>query len=256
MPDMGSLEGKVAVVTGAAQGIGAAYARRLAEIGAAVVVADIDGEGAGQTAKQLVADGLRAVARRVDIADAASTAELAASVVDELGSIDVLVNNAAIYKGLQMEVAEDIELDYWRRMVDVNISGTYYMCRAVIPQMRRQRSGRIVNQSSIAHYIAAPMALHYCTTKGAVVAMTKALASELGEDNIRVNCIAPGIIGTEATLTSVPPMLQDMLVMQAALGRMGTPEDLLGALEFLCTSASEYVTGQTLVVDGGVFKLG
>jgi NAD(P)-dependent dehydrogenase (short-subunit alcohol dehydrogenase family) len=179
-----------------------------------------------------------------------------AKAAGELGSIDVLVNNAAIYKGMQMEIAEEIDIDYWRRMVDVNVNGTYFMCRAAIPHMRRQRSGRIVNQSSIAPYIAAPMALHYCTTKGAVLAMSKALASELGEDNIRVNCIAPGMIGTEATMTSVPAMMQEMVVMQAPLGRMGTPEDLLGALEFLCTSASDYVTGQTLVVDGGVFKLG
>lgn len=253
---MGRLDGKVAIVTGAAQGIGEAYARHLAGLGATVVVADIDSERAEQTAKQLVADGFSAVAERVDISDSASAAALAESVVERSGSIDVLVNNAAIYKGLQMDVAEEIDLDYWRRMVDVNINGTYYMCRAVIPQMRRQQSGKIVNQSSIAHYIAAPMALHYCTTKGAVVAMTKALASELGEDNIYVNAIAPGIIGTEATMTSVPAMMQDMLVMQAPIKRMGTPEDLLGALEFLCTSASDYVTGQTLVVDGGVFKLG
>jgi NAD(P)-dependent dehydrogenase (short-subunit alcohol dehydrogenase family) len=251
-----ALEGKVAIVTGAAQGIGAAYARRLAEIGATVIVADIDEKGATETAEKLVSDGLKALSERIDISDPTQAEALMGKVAGELGSIDVLVNNAAIYKGMQMEIAEEIDIDYWRRMVDVNVNGTYFMCRAAIPHMRRQRSGRIVNQSSIAPYIAAPMALHYCTTKGAVLAMSKALASELGEDNIRVNCIAPGLIGTEATMTSVPAMMQEMVVMQAPLGRMGTPEDLLGALEFLCTSASDYVTGQTLVVDGGVFKLG
>jgi NAD(P)-dependent dehydrogenase (short-subunit alcohol dehydrogenase family) len=251
-----ALEGKVAIVTGAAQGIGAAYARRLAEIGATVIVADIDEKGATETAEKLVSDGLKALSERIDISDPTQAEALMAKAAGELGSIDVLVNNAAIYKGMQMEIAEEIDIDYWRRMVDVNVNGTYFMCRAAIPHMRRQRSGRIVNQSSIAPYIAAPMALHYCTTKGAVLAMSKALASELGEDNIRVNCIAPGMIGTEATMTSVPAMMQEMVVMQAPLGRMGTPEDLLGALEFLCTSASDYVTGQTLVVDGGVFKLG
>jgi NAD(P)-dependent dehydrogenase (short-subunit alcohol dehydrogenase family) len=251
-----ALEGKVAIVTGAAQGIGAAYARRLAEIGATVIVADIDEKGATETAEKLVSDGLKALSERIDISDPTQAEALMGKVAGELGSIDVLVNNAAIYKGMQMEIAEEIDIDYWRRMVDVNVNGTYFMCRAVIPHMRRQRSGRIVNQSSIAPYIAAPMALHYCTTKGAVLAMSKALASELGEDNIRVNCIAPGMIGTEATMTSVPAMMQEMVVMQAPLGRMGTPEDLLGALAFLCTSASDYMTGQTLVVDGGVFKLG
>lgn len=252
----GKLAGKVAVVTGAAGGIGAAYAGHLARLGSTAVVADIDAEGAATTAKELVAEGLKASARSVDISDPASAAALARSVVEKEGSIDVLVNNAAVYRGLQMEVAEDIDLDYWRRMVDVNISGTYYMCRAVIPQMRRQGSGKIVNQSSIATWLGAPLALHYCTTKAAVVTMTKVLSRELGEDGINVNAIAPGLILTPATLETIPEMMQEMYLMNASIKRPGTPEDLLGALEFLCSSDSDYVTGQTLVVDGGIVTLG
>ncbi len=253
---MTTLEGQVAIVTGAAQGIGAAYARRLATLGATTIVADIDEAGAETTAKQLVADGYAAKAMAVDIADKESTEALVASVIADSGKIDILVNNAAIYRGMQLEVAEDIDLAYWRRMIDVNITGTYLMSRALIPAFRAQGSGIIVNQSSIAAMLAPAMSLHYAVTKAAIITMTKVLANELGEDGIRVNAIAPGVIGTEATMEAIPEMMQEMFVMNSALKRIGQPEDLLGALEFLCSPLSAYMTGQTLVVDGGVFMLG
>lgn len=252
----GKLGGKVAIVTGSAQGIGRAYAQHLAELDARVVVADIDDAGAEAAAKELVDAGREAFGVRVDIADPASTEGLVAGVLDRWGAVDVLVNNAAVYRGLEMTPAEEIDLAYWRRMMDVNINGTYYMCRAVIPQMRRQGHGKIVNQSSIAAYLAAPLASHYVVSKAAVVALTKCLARELGEDGIHVNAIAPGVIGTPATMDAVPEPMRDMLVMNAALHRIGQPDDLLGALEFLCSDMSDYVTGQTLVVDGGVVTLG
>ncbi len=250
------LEGKTAIVTGAAQGIGAGYARRLAELGATAVIADIDEAGVEASAKELTGDGLSAWAAPVDISDAQDAVDLARRVIEREGSIDVLVNNAAVYRGLQMEVAEEIDLDYWRRMVDVNLSGTYYMCRAVIPQMRRQGSGKIVNQSSVAAYMAAPLALHYCVTKAAVITLTQVLARELGEDNINVNALAPGVIATPATLESIPEIMREMFMLNASIKRIGEVDDLLGALEFLCTSDSDYMTGQTLVVDGGYYMLG
>lgn len=251
-----TLDGRVAIVTGAARGIGEAYARHLAGLGATVVVADLDEAGAIAVAKRLAGEGASAHPARVDIADAAAAQRLADETVDEHGRIDIQVNNAAMYQGLQMDIAEEMDLDYWRRMVDVNLNGTFYMCRAVIPQMRRQQSGKIVNQSSAAAFLAAPLVSHYCVTKAAVVTLTQCLAKEVGEDNIQVNAIAPGVIGTEATLTSVPEPMRDMFILNSALRRMGQPEDLLGALEFLCTSMSDYVTGQTLLVDGGVYMLG
>lgn len=250
---MSDLTGKAAIVTGAGNGLGREYARHLATLGARVVVADIDVDGAKETVALIEADGGEAEARHVDIADPSSCSELVRAVG---GTVDVLVNNAAIYAGLQMELAEEVDLDYWRRMVDVNISGTYYMTRAIIPGMRAQERGVIVNQASIAAYLAAPLSIHYATTKAAVITMTKVLSRELGEDNIRVNCIAPGIMTTQATLDAIPQMMQDMVVMNASLKRLGEPEDLLGALEFLVTDRSSYVTGQTLVVDGGVYTLG
>lgn len=250
------LAGKVAIVTGSARGIGRAYAERLAELGAHVVVADINEPGAKEAAGELEAKGFAATSHVVDISDPVSAKALAASTVDQLGAIDILVNNAALYAGLQWAVAEDVDLSYWKRMVDVNISGMFYMCRAVIPTMRAQERGKIVNQASGAAYLAAPLALHYCVTKAAAITMTKVLAKELGEDNINVNAIAPGIIGTEATQSSVPEVMQEMVVESSALKRAGTPADLLGVLEFLCTAASDYMTGQTLVVDGGIVLLG
>lgn len=253
---MGALEGRTAIVTGGAQGIGEAYARKLASLGAQVVIADIDEDGAKKSAAALSDAGLIVSGVRVDISDPADGAELARSVADEHGRLDILVNNAAMYAGLRMDTAEDVDLDYWNKMINVNISGTYYMCRAVIPQMRRQESGCIVNQASIAAYLGSPLSIHYATTKAAVIGMTKVLARELGEDNIRVNAIAPGVIDTPATQGAVPPMLQDMLVQNAALGRLGRPEDLLGTLELLCTDSGAYITGQTIVVDGGVYTLG
>lgn len=253
---MGKLEGKVAIVTGAAQGIGAAYAERLGQLGATVVVADIDESGAIESAARLKDLDLQAEARKVDISDEVQTQSLASSVLEDFGRIDVLVNNAAIYSGLSMDAAEEVDLTYWRKMVDVNITGTYLMCRAVIPAMRAQESGCIVNQASIAAYLGSPLSIHYSTTKAAIIGMTKVLARELGEDGIRANAIAPGVIDTPATQGAVPPMLQEMLVLNAALGRLGKPEDLLGVLEFLCTDDSAYMTGQTLVVDGGVYTLG
>lgn len=253
---MRKLEGKVAIVTGSAQGIGAAYARRLGQLGATVVIADIAEDASKKCAEELSSEGIDAVAHRVDIADHESTEELIADTIRDAGKVDILVNNAAMYAGLTMDSAEDVDLGYWRKMVDVNITGTYLMCRAVIPSMRAQESGCIVNQASIAAYLGSPLSIHYTTTKAAVIGMTKVLARELGEDNIRVNTIAPGVIDTPATQGAVPSMLQEMLILNAALGRLGQPEDLLGVLELLCSDASSYITGQTFVVDGGVYTLG
>jgi NAD(P)-dependent dehydrogenase (short-subunit alcohol dehydrogenase family) len=251
-----SLDGRVAIVTGAAGGIGAAYARHLGELGATVVIADRDGPGAKAQAELLTDQGLRCWGAEVDISDAAATSALAQQVVERDGAIDVLVNNAAIYRGVEMLPAEDIDLVAWHRIFDVNVNGTFHMCRAVIPHMRRQGFGKIVNQSSVGAHLAPPNGLPYCTTKAAVITMTKVLAKELGEDNINVNAIAPGVINTQATMDTIPEMMQEMLVLNAAIKRVGTPDDLLGVLELLCTSAGDYITGQTIIVDGGVFMLG
>jgi NAD(P)-dependent dehydrogenase (short-subunit alcohol dehydrogenase family) len=248
---MNLLDGKVAIVTGAAQGIGATYAEHLASLGAGVIVADVNDTKAKETAQSIAAGGARARAVVVDISDPTSCEALAADVVEQDGRIDILVNNAALYSGLELMPAEEIPLDVWRRYVDVNLSGNYYMCRAVIPVMKGQQSGKIVNQSSIGTWLHAANTLHYTLTKAAMISLTQVLASELGESGINVNAIAPGVIATAATMERARPQSGDVLNI-AQIKRMGTPDDLRGALEFLCSPASDYMTGQVLVVDGGI----
>jgi NAD(P)-dependent dehydrogenase (short-subunit alcohol dehydrogenase family) len=245
---MSTFHGRVAIVTGAAQGIGAAYARHLASLGATVVVADLDEAGAKETAAG-IGDGARAA--QVDIADPEACEALVSGVVARDSQVDVLVNNAAIYRDIRTTPAEEIPIDVWRRVVDVNINGMYFMCRAVIPQMKRQRSGCIVNQTSGSIWVSPPGMAHYVTTKAAAIPLTKVLARELGPFGIRVNAIAPGLTDTPATHEVASEQAIEMSAGAAALGRLATPQDLCGALEFLCSEAAAFVTGQTIAVNGG-----
>ena len=242
-------EGKVAVVTGAGQGIGETYARYLAEGGATVVLADISA-GAEANAEKLRADGHRARGV-VDIADAAACQALLDGTVTQEGSLDILVNNAAVYQGLRPTPAEDIPLEVWRRIVDVNVSGMYYMCRAAIPHLKRQRSGVIINQTSGSVFGCPPGMLHYVTTKSTAIPMTKILARELGPFGVRVNAIAPGLTDTAATHDVAAQQAIDMSIAAAPLGRLAVPDDLCGALGFLCSDDGAFVTGQTIAVNGG-----
>ncbi len=242
------MKARVAIVTGAAQGIGAAYARHLASLGATVVVADLDEGGAKTTADAI---GASARPAQLDIADPDACAAVADDVVDRDGRIDVLVNNAAIYRDIRTTPAEEIPIDVWRRVVDVNVNGMYFMCRAVIPHMKREGSGCIVNQTSGSIWVAPPGMAHYVTTKAAAIPLTKVLARELGPFGIRVNAIAPGLTDTPATHEVTSDETIRMMAGAAPLGRLATPDDLCGALEFLCSDAARFVTGQTLAVNGG-----
>ena len=244
-------ENKVAVVTGAAQGIGAAYARGLAAEGAAVVVADVN-DGAGTTVvEEIEADGGRAIFVHTDVSSAESAEAMAARTVEELGGIDLLVNNAAIYGAMKFDLLISVDWDYYKKFMSVNMDGALVMTRAVYPHMQARGGGSIVNQSSTAAYLYSGF---YGLAKVGINGLTQQLAHELGGMGIRVNAIAPGPTDTEATRTQAGDAAKE-LVKGMALKRMGQPEDMLGACLFLLSDESAWVTGQIIAVDGGqVFR--
>jgi NAD(P)-dependent dehydrogenase (short-subunit alcohol dehydrogenase family) len=253
---MADFSGRVAVITGAAHGIGSEYARHFAGRGAHVVAADIDGPAAETMTKELAAAGLSASSLVLDISDAQACRAALDGVAAEHSSIDFLVNNAALYANRDFAIAEDIDLRMWQRMIDINISGTFYMCRAAIPHMKARGFGRIVNQSSASVYATVPRSLHYSMSKAAVITMTKTLARELGPFGITVNAVAPGVIDTEATLKVVPREVLEKGLGNAALRRIGHTTDVAPVVGFLCSEAAGYITGQTIIVDGGINMLG
>ena len=253
---MGRLEDRVAVVTGAGQGIGLAYAERFLQEGAKVVVAEINDDRARSAMQHL--DGKGEVEFvRTDISDEQSAQACAAETKRLFGKLDILVNNAALYYDIDNE-RNDYE--YLKRVFDVNLHGAWLMARACAPAMVEQHRGRIINQSSGAAYIynmtppsdfREVAAFTYSQTKWGVVGLTKFLAGQLGQYNITVNCIAPGVTMTEATKKIVPDTIIDMLPMMSAMKRKLDPWDLTGAALFFASDDAELVTGQVLCVDGG-----
>jgi NAD(P)-dependent dehydrogenase (short-subunit alcohol dehydrogenase family) len=245
------LQDKVVVVTGAAQGIGEAYARALGGEGAAVVVADLNEEAGEKVAAAINETGGRAIFVRTDVSSAESAEAMADRTVEELGGIDLLVNNAAIYGDMQFDLLISVDWDYYRRFMSVNMDGALVMTRAVSPAMQRRGGGSIVNQSSTAAYLYSGF---YGLAKVGVNGLTQQLAHELGGMGIRVNAIAPGPTDTAATRTQAGDAAKE-LVKGLALKRMGQPEDMVGACLFLLSDEAAWVTGQILAVDGGqVFR--
>ncbi len=248
---MGKLNGKVAIVTGAAQVIGATYARALAAEGARVVVADIlDGE---PLVAEIRAAGAEAIAVNVDVTSKSSIEAMVKATLEKFGQIDVLVNNAALFGNLKNTFFADIDTDEWDKVMAVNVRGVFECTRAVFPAMRDQGSGKIVNIASGTLFKGTPYLLHYVTSKGAVVAMTRVLARELGEYKINVNAIAPGLTMSEAVArgSNYNAAMISANRDTRALKRNQAPEDLVGALVFLSSSDSDFMTGQTVVIDGG-----
>ena len=250
---MARFDGKVAIVTGAGQGLGRAYAEALAAEGASVVIAEINEGSAKDTAEAITTGGGKALAVRTDVTDPDSCAAMVRAAVDRFGTVDILVNNAAIYDGLTMDAFEDLDIALWDRVLAVNVKGTWLATRAVAPLMKAKGYGKIVNISSTVAYIGPPLLLHYVASKGAVVAMTKALAKELGEYGIRVTALAPGMTFTDATKNLLPdPIMGDMFMEMQCLKEKMQPEHVVPALLFLCSSESDFVIGQNWVVDGGM----
>jgi NAD(P)-dependent dehydrogenase (short-subunit alcohol dehydrogenase family) len=241
------LGGKVAIVTGGARHIGARYCRALAQQGAAVVIADIlDGSALAQ---EIESAGGRARALTVDVASETATQRMAAEAVQSFGRIDILVNNAAIFINIQRHPFYEISAEEWDRVSAVNIKGPFLCAKAVFPQMREQRSGKIINISSSTAFWGTPNFLHYVASKAALIGMTRALARELGDYGICVNAIAPGLVEHEGQ--NAPRALTELQLKERSIKRLQTPEDLLGSLIFLASSDSDFMTGQTMVVDGG-----
>lgn len=238
---------KVIIVTGAAQGIGAAYATALAAEGAAVVVADLNETGGAEVVAQIERDGGRAMFVRTDVSSAESAAAVAEATVAAYGGIDGLVNNAAIYGDMAFDLLITVDWDYYRRFMSVNLDGALVMTRAVWPHLQARGGGAIVNQSSTAAWMYAGF---YALAKIGVNGLTQQLAHELGGMNIRVNAIAPGPTDTAATRKQAGDAAKD-LVKGLALKRMGQPEDMVGACLFLLSEESAWITGQILNVDGG-----
>ena len=244
---MGRLDGKVAIVTGGARNIGAVYARALAAEGARVVIADVlDGAAA---AADITEAGGEAVPVEVDVSREDDTLRMAAAAVDAFGRIDILVNNAAIYLSINRRPFYEISAEEWDRVTAVNIKGVFLCAKAVLPAMREQGGGRIINISSNTAIAGTPNFLHYVASKSALLGMTRSMARELGAYGISVNAIAPGLVEHEGQ--TVPPELSASRVSARSIRRRQTPEDLTGAVLYLAASDSDFVTGQTLVVDGG-----
>ncbi|WP_327432346.1 MULTISPECIES: SDR family oxidoreductase [unclassified Streptomyces] len=234
---------KVAIVTGAGQGIGEEYARALAAEGARVVVAELNEEQGERVAKEI---GDAALFVKVDVADPASAEAMAAAVMAEFGRIDYLVNNAAIFHSMRRDGLTTVPLDYLNRFLQVNLMGALHCTRAVIPHMTE--GGAIVNQSSTAAWMGGG---YYGLAKAGINSLTASLAAELGGRNIRVNGIAPGPTDTDATRSIVPVEFQEAMTKSLAIKRMGTPQDLAPTVLFLLSDAARWLTGQVVSVDGG-----
>lgn len=246
---MSALQGKVAIVTGGAQGIGRAIADELAADGARIVIVDLKG------AEAAAADFPDGVGLTVDVASEDDVARMAGETVERCGSIDILINNAGLYASLAMRPFDQIPVDEWRQVMDVNVLSMFLTCRAVVPQMREHGGGRIVNISSGTPFRGVPFVLHYVTSKGAIVALTRALAKELGGDEILVNCVAPGFTMSDGVNQhpEVVEALRDVSVGSRTLKRDQVPEDVVGAVAFLCGPGATFITGQTMVIDGGQY---
>jgi 3-oxoacyl-[acyl-carrier protein] reductase len=241
----------VVVVTGAGQGLGRAFALDLAARRWAVAVLDLNGECAADVADTITGQGGLARAYRCDVSSRPEVGDAVAAIAGRLGPIVGLVNNAAIFSTLRMGPFDQIELDDWERVIKVNVTGTFLMCQAVIPQMRSAGYGKVVNISSATIFTGRPNYLHYVTSKAALIGFTRALAAEVGSAGITVNAITPGSTATEIDRETISPDQRQAMAAATALRRAQLPADLVGAVAFLLSHDSDFVTGQTLNVDGG-----
>lgn len=247
---------KVVIVTGAARGLGQEYARHFARLGASVAVNDL--RNCSETLDIIEQEGARGLATETDVTSADSTRDMAAAVVDKFGRIDVLVNNAALYGSLNFGPFDQLDEGEWDQVMNVNVKGIWQSCKAVLPAMKDQQSGSIVNISSLAATYGMPNGLHYTASKAAVIGLTRGLAREVGRYNIRVNAVAPNVVNTDATAEvfgDKRDKVIDVTMSQQAIRKPLQTEDIVGTVLFLGSDHSKLTTGQTIMVDGGTVML-
>lgn len=245
-----ALQNKRVLVTGAGTGLGRAFAQAFANTGATVMVADINLEGAEETAALINQQGQQAFACKVDVTQQSSCENLASQVQLQLGGLDILVNNAAMYGGLERKPFADLDEQVWDQVMAVNVKGVWQVTRSMLAMLKASGDGSVINVSSATVMSGSPQWLHYVASKGAVISMTRAMARELGDDNIRVNVMAPGFTLTEASLDLIDDAA-NYGVNRGALKRAADTDDMIGTALYLASPLAKFVTGQTIVVDGG-----
>jgi 3-oxoacyl-[acyl-carrier protein] reductase len=245
---MGILDNKAAIVTGGANGLGKAYCLRMAQEGAKVVVADIAEKEAQAVVSEIKAVGGTAIALNTDVTSEAATKKMAEETIKAFGRIDALVNNAGFYHGMSRKPFDEISLVEWDKMFDVSAKGTWLCTRAVFPQMKKQNKGKIINIASEACFAPTKGLIHYTAVKSAVIGITRVLAGELGQYNICVNVVAPGVVDTAGTRSYIN--MEKIDASSVPMGRFGKPEDIVGAVVFFASDDSDFISGQTLLIDG------
>ena len=246
------LKDRVVIITGGGQGIGRAYAHHFAEQGAISVIAEYDADNGEKVAEEVRANGGRALAIQTDVANEASTLAMAKTTLAELGRIDCLINNAAVFSRITMAPFWELPAEEWERAMQVNINGPFYCSRAVIPAMQEAKWGRIINVSSATVIMGRENYLHYITSKSAMIGMSRSMARELGDWNITVNTFWPGVTKTEIRRPSVPDEVFEKMTEMQSIKRLTGTDDLAKGVMFLCSDDADFITGQSLQVDGGL----